>query len=422
MDYRATVNLPKTDFPMKADLPRREPAVLAQWQATDLYGQIRRARAGAEPFILHDGPPYANGDIHIGHALNKVLKDLIVRYKTMQGCDAPYVPGWDCHGMPIEHQLFKERKKTKHQIAQTEFREQARAYAQRYVDIQREQFKRLGVSGDWEHPYLTMSKDYELTILRTFKDLVQAGYIYRGKRPVYWCATCETALAEAEVEYEDRRDNSIYVLFQATGGVFKAIGLGEKLLPWPFLSEQEQTNVYALVWTTTPWTLPANVALLVHRDLNYAFVREKQTNRIMILLEGRIDPVLRGVFGWHEGDFEVIKVMSGNDLPVCSFAHPCLFRSPVLIKGREVSPDEGTGIVHIAPGHGEIDYIVGTRQKPQLDVLSPVDGQGKFTEDVGHQTLVGLSVLGEGNKQVVELLKHEQRLVKEEPLTHSYPH
>ena len=203
MDYKATLQLPRTDFPMKADLPKREPAAIARWDAMGLYARVlkKNQERGGPRFLLHDGPPYANGDIHIGHALNKILKDVIVRYKTMRGFDAPYVPGWDCHGMPIEHQLFKELKLTKHQIAQTVFREQARAYAQRYVDIQREQFKRLGVLGDWDRPYLTMAKDYELTILRMFRELMEAGYIYRGKKPVYWCATCETALAEAEVEY-----------------------------------------------------------------------------------------------------------------------------------------------------------------------------------------------------------------------------
>jgi len=415
MDYKATLNLPKTSFPMKADLPTREPAAVARWQSLDLYGEIRKARLGAERFILHDGPPYANGDIHIGHALNKILKDVIVRYKTMRGFDAPYVPGWDCHGMPIEHQLFKELKLTKHQIAQTEFRQIARAYAQRYVEIQREQFKRLGVLGDWDRPYLTMAKEYELTILRVFRELVQAGYIYRGKKPVYWCASCETALAEAEIEYENKQDTSVYVAFQSEGNVFKA---GQPGIPWPFLSESEQTNVHALVWTTTPWTLPANVALLIHPDLSYAFVKKQGSGRILILLESRIDPVLQKTFGWKNTDVKVIKVLPGSEMPTTSFAHPFLSRAAVLIKDRDVSADEGTGIVHIAPGHGDIDYHLGMAYK--LPVRSPVDERGCFTTDVGVDTLVGLSVMGDGNRKVLELL--ENHLIKEVQIDHSYPH
>ena len=221
MDYKSTLNLPKTDFAMKADLAKREPQILKFWEELGLYQRLQEAGQGRPRFILHDGPPYANGDIHIGHALNKILKDLIVRHKTMRGFNAPYVPGWDCHGMPIEHQLLKDLQLTKQQIAQQrngqmEFRTQARAYAEKYVGIQREQFKRLGVLGDWDHPYLTMAPAYELTILRVFRELVQKGYVYYGKKPVYWCATCETALAEAEVEYEDRQDTSIFVKFKIT--------------------------------------------------------------------------------------------------------------------------------------------------------------------------------------------------------------
>ena len=268
MDYKATLNLPKTAFPMKADLPKREPEILARWEADDLYGQIRTARAGKPWFVLHDGPPYANGDIHIGHALNKILKDLIVRYKTMRGFDAPYVPGWDCHGMPIEHQLFKELGLTKQEIAQTAFREKARAYAQRYVDIQREQFKRLGVLGDWGRPYLTMAKDYELTILRVFRELVEAGYVYRGKKPVYWCATCETALAEAEVEYEDRQDTSIFVKFP--------VAEAPATMPESLLEVFRQPKRLAVaVWTTTPWTLPANAALCFNPHEQYVVLSQE---------------------------------------------------------------------------------------------------------------------------------------------------
>jgi len=415
MDYKATLNLPKTDFPMKADLPRREPEVLVQWQAVDLYGQIRRARAGAEPFILHDGPPYANGDIHIGHALNKVLKDLIVRYKTMQGCDAPYVPGWDCHGMPIEHQLFKELKKTKHQIAQAEFREQARAYAQKYVDIQREQFKRLGVLGDWEHPYLTMSKDYELTILRVFKELVQRGSIYRGKKPVYWCATCETALAEAEVEYEDRSDTSIYVSFPIQQ-VAPRMALGPA---W------DQAEVVA--WTTTPWTLPANVALCFHPEARYVVVPARSRRdgaERRLVLAANLAELLLAKLGLEpittdrqevDGKTLAGQLVGGERSLVCEGPFG---KASVGVVDDMVSMTDGTGIVHIAPGHGEEDYLVG--QRYGLEVSSPVDEHGRFTTDAP-QPLVGLSVW-EANAKIIEDLNRRGRLLHQEPITHSYPH
>jgi isoleucyl-tRNA synthetase len=422
MDYKATLNLPKTAFPMKAQLPQREPEHLARWEAEDLYGQIRQARAGAPLFVLHDGPPYANGDIHIGHALNKILKDVIVRYKTQQGFDAPYVPGWDCHGMPIEHQLFKELKKTKPQIAQVEFRQQARAYAQKYVDIQRAQFKRLGVLGDWGLPYLTMAPEYEMVILRTFRELLEAGYVYRGKKPVYWCVTCETALAEAEVEYEDRPDDlSIYVAFQFDPTSW-SFAVGDTGLPWPFLAKEDQTKVEVLVWTTTPWTIPANVALLVHPHAKYVFVKHKSSDRIFVLLEARMDAVLNKSFSWRSEDYEVIGTAPGRSLRGKRYRHPLFDRDVGVISSQEVSVEEGTGIVHIAPGHGAIDYVLGTQQRPPLEVLSPVDAQGKFTKDVGEPALVGLSVLGEGNKRVIDLLRTKDRLIKDEPIGHSYPH
>ena len=406
MDYKSTLNLPKTTFPMKADLPKREPDCLARWDAEDLYAKIRAARASAPKFILHDGPPYANGDIHIGHALNKILKDLIVRYKTMRGFDAPYVPGWDCHGMPIEHQLFKELKLTKHQIAQTAFREKARAYAQRYVDIQREQFKRLGVSGDWPHPYLTMAKEYELTILRVFRELVQAGYIYRGKKPVYWCATCETALAEAEVEYEDRTDTSIYVIFTV-----------QKI---PALVHYDKGRPFAVVaWTTTPWTLPANVALCVHPDAQYAILSDPKLEYDIIVAEPLATRVSAAL---DLKNASVVGRIKGSDLekgqsrehPGCAgpFGYPS-----VVVTDSGVSMQEGTGVVHIAPGHGQEDYAIGQRYK--LDVLSPVDHQGRFTKDVPQ--FAGQLVF-EANPTIIEDLRKRGLLLKEEPITHSYPH
>ncbi len=407
MDYKATLNLPKTDFPMKADLPTREPQMLAAWQQLGLYAKIREARRRAkERFILHDGPPYANGDIHIGHALNKILKDLIVRYKTMRGFDAPYVPGWDCHGMPIEHQLFKELKLTKHQIAQPAFREKARAYAQRYVDIQREQFKRLSVLGDWDDPYLTMAKDYELTILRVFRELVEKGYVYRGKKPVYWCATCETALAEAEVEYEDRQDTSIFVAFPVVQWPTR--------VPEGLLGAMKGPSPVAVaVWTTTPWTLPANVALAFHPDAKYVVLHEKGWKYNLIVAEAlasQLAAALKAIAPVPVGG------CAGRDLRGMMCESPFGRRS-VAVTDEGVSMTEGTGIVHIAPGHGHEDYVIVLRHK--LDVLSPVDHQGKFTKDVPQ--FAGQSVF-DANPKIIADLRSRGLLLAEAPITHSYPH
>jgi len=412
MDYKSTLNLPKTSFPMKAELPKREPETLARWQAMDLYGQIRKARAGAPRFVLHDGPPYANGDIHIGHALNKILKDLIVRYKTLRGFDAPYVPGWDCHGMPIEHQLFKELGQTKHEIAQGDFRQQARAYAERYVDIQREQFKRLGVLGDWDRPYLTMAPDYELAILRVFRELVQAGYIYRGKKPVYWCASCETALAEAEVEYADRQDTSIYLEFPIT-----------KFAP-RIVTAPEWEGASVVAWTTTPWTLPANVALCVHPGASYSLVlarTKRGETKHLVFAADLVDAVLA------KTGLELVKTVQSID--GTTLAHQAVGGGRTLVCQRPfggesvgvtdegVSLQEGTGVVHIAPGHGHEDYAIGQREK--LETLSPVDHQGRFTKDI--PPFAGLSVF-DANPKIVEDLRRRGLLLAEEPLTHSYPH
>ncbi len=412
MGYKPTLQLPKTSFPMKADLPNREPAILKRWQEEDLYGRMRRAPHPRGAFVLHDGPPYANGDIHIGHALNKILKDLILRYKTLQGFDCPYVPGWDCHGMPIEHQLFKELKLTKHQIDQRAFRTKARAYAERYVGIQREQFKRLGVLGDWDHPYLTMATEYELTILRVFKELVRSGYIYRGKKPVYWCATCETALAEAEVEYEDRTDTSIFVAFPIIGTP-------------PFAHERDWwDDVSVAVWTTTPWTLPANVAVCLHPDARYALVVTEDSSRQqrkLVLLEGLIDHVLTAC---GVKLLKTLQQFSGKDLATrhgdswtLRCRRPAGDGESVGVTDASVHLEEGTGVVHIAPGHGYEDYAIGQRHK--LEVLSPVDHQGRFTKEVPQYA--GLTVW-EATPQIVADLKKRGLLLAEEPITHSYPH
>ena len=358
MDYKNTLHLPQTSFPMKADLPTRESQWLSRWHTDDLYGQIRAASAGRPRFILHDGPPYANGDIHIGHALNKILKDLIVRYKTMRGFDAPYVPGWDCHGMPIEHQLFKDLALTKSQIDQVSFRAKARVYAQRFVDVQREQFKRLGVLGDWSAPYLTMAPEYELAILRMFRELVSAGYIYRGKKPVFWCATCETALAEAEVEYEDRQDTSIYVAFPI-----------KRFTP-PVVCNPDWNKASIVVWTTTPWTLPANVALCFHPTADYSLVvaRDKNGSQKYLVLASDLVETVLPVVGLEL--VQRVQSMNGKTLAgeAVGGARTLTCERPfggesVGVMDRGVGIQEGTGIVHIAPGHGHEDYVIGLREK-----------------------------------------------------------
>ncbi len=407
-DYKATLNLPKTAFAMKADLVTREPEILRLWASLRLYERIQQARAGRPPFILHDGPPYANGDIHIGHALNKILKDVIVRYKAMRNFASPYVPGWDCHGMPIEHQLFKELGITKSQISQVDFRTQAKAYAKRYVDIQGEQFKRLGVLGDWDHPYLTMEKAYELTIIRVFKELVKRGLVYWGKKPVYWCLNCETALAEAEVEYETKRSPSVYVSFPVKSVPGKAL-----------------EGVEALVWTTTPWTLPGNMALAFHPSGEYVLMEVKwQGKRRRLLIARRCAET---EFRAHVTNWETLgdTAIEGSHLEGAVFRHPFLDRDVKGVVDEGVSLEEGTGVVHIAPGHGEEDYAIGQRYR--LPVLSPVDEQGRFTEEVGLPEFVGANVTTKDTndriRKSLELVDRYHDLPdKEKELDHEYPH
>jgi isoleucyl-tRNA synthetase len=388
MEYKTTLNLPKTDFPMKADLPKREPDILKRWTAEDLYGKIRGRYQGKKKFVLHDGPPYANGNIHIGHALNKILKDIVVRYKTMRGFDSPYVPGWDCHGLPVEHQLFKELKLTKHGIDQVKFRRKAHDYAMKYVGIQREQFKRLGILGDWDKPYLTLSKDYEAAIVRSFGRLVEKGYIYKDLKPVNWCATCETALAEAEVEYEDKKSPSVYVKFETAPGT------------------------YFVIWTTTPWTLVANVAITLHPDFDYAFVKAGMETLIMAKeLVGRT----MEVFGIK--DYSIINTVKGRDLEVKEASHPFIDRKSRVVLASYVTLEDGTGCVHTAPGHGQEDYQTGKRYN--LPTIMPVDHKGRFDETAGG--FAGMEVY-KANKAIIEKLKSLKALLAEGEVTHSYPH
>ncbi|MFA7652601.1 MAG: isoleucine--tRNA ligase [Candidatus Omnitrophota bacterium] len=393
MDYKYTLNLPQTKFAMKADLPRREPLFLETWQSEDIYRLIREKAKGSAKYVLHDGPPYANGDIHLGHALNKTLKDIVVKYKTMAGFDSAYVPGWDCHGLPIEHQLFKELKINKNQIAQAEFRKKAYAYALKFVDKQKEQFKRLGVFGDWENPYLTLTSDYEESALRAFNTLVKSGYVYRGLKPVNWCFRCETALAEAEVEYEEHTSPSIYVKFKITGS-------------------QDLSEAFLVIWTTTPWTLLANVAVAVHPDFAYCYVATPKGNLVIAksLLEHALSQMAIP-------DFKVIREFKGKEIEGLNYEHPFIKRRGKIVLADYVSGEEGTGLVHTAPGHGNEDYLTGIKYK--LDIIMPVDNKGNFDSSSGE--FAGLNCL-EANKSILEKLNQLGALLFNSEIRHSYPH
>ncbi len=396
-DFKDTLNLPKTDFPMKANLTRREPEMLAFWQEKEIYKKIQEKNRGSQSFILHDGPPYANGHIHMGHALNKVLKDIIVKYKSMKGFYSPYVPGWDCHGLPIEHQVDKKLGSKKYETPLIEKRRLCREYASRFIDIQREEFKRLGVLGDWEKPYITMSYDYEAAIAEAFLDIVKKGYVYKGKKPVHWCPTCVTALAEAEVEYAEKVSPSIFVRFKVLIEDAKRL-VGED-------------NLYFVIWTTTPWTLPANLALAVHPEVKYSAVKTDDAVYIVAEpLRARLEEQI-GLKG------EVIKEFNGARLEGTRAKHPFIDRVSVVVTGDFVTTEDGTGVVHIAPGHGEDDYLIGL--KHGLDIYAPVDDRGRFVID-------DINLKGEfvfkANERIIEHLKHSGALLGASEIEHSYPH
>ncbi|HIJ60584.1 MAG TPA: isoleucine--tRNA ligase [Nitrospirae bacterium] len=395
-DYKDTLNLPQTDFPMKANLPQKEPEILTYWNEKSIYQSILEKNKDKQSYILHDGPPYANGNIHIGHALNKVLKDIIVKYKSMKGFYTPFVPGWDCHGLPIELQVDKNLGEKKDTIDKLQKRQLCREYALKYMSIQREDFKRLGIFGDWSSPYLTMSYEYESAIAKDFFVFVKRGSVYKGKKPVHWCPSCITALAEAEVEYNEKESPSIYVKFN--------------LLDKPdFLETNNETSI--LIWTTTPWTLPANLALAVNEDVNYALLDTEKG--FIIIAEDNIKSI-------HEKGIitgSVIKAFSGKKLVGLKAQHPFIDRKSIVVSGDFVSIGEGTGIVHIAPGHGEDDYEVGL--KHGLDIYAPVDDSGKFTSSVSQ--FQGQFVF-KANEAIIDLLKSKDMLIGAEKIKHSYPH
>ncbi len=413
MEYKQTLNLPTTDFPMRADLAKREPGVVDRWRDEKLYERLLEQNRGNDSYVLHDGPPYANGDVHLGTALNKIVKDVIVKRQLMLGAYAPYVPGWDCHGMPIEHQVLRKLGKKARTMEQLEIRQQCREFADKYFRIQRDQFRRLGVLGDWDNPYLTMSPEYEAGIIRTFRKLVEGGYIYRGLRPVQWCPTCGTALAEAEVEYADHESPSIYVRFRFTGGASQAAALAKDPTDGAALSAAAE-SLSAVIWTTTPWTLPANLAVCVNPHLDYVAVQVG--SETMILADRLVEPVLDAI-GVDAGDVRKIPVdltsLDGADV----LQHPFVDRTSKLIFGSHVTADVGTGCVHTAPGHGYDDFQVC--QNYDIDVLTPVDAHGRFTEDGG--VYQGRKVF-ETNADIVEDLRSRGALVHAQTLSHQYPH
>lgn len=401
MNYRDTLNLPQTTFPMKANLKDMEPRIQGFWDDIRVYDLMCEKNAGKPKYILHDGPPYANGHIHMGHALNKILKDIIVKYKAMSGFDAPFVPGWDCHGMPIEHQVMKEIKNKEKDAKAGELsqvhgtaniRKMCADYAAKFVDIQRDEFKRLGIFGDWENPYLTMSPEYSASIIDVFEQLVRDGFVYKSNKPVFWCRSCATALAEAEVEYIDKQSPSVYIKF---------------LMP-------QEDNTFVLVWTTTPWTLPGNVAIALHADFEYVKVKVKSTSEFLILGKDLLDVTMEKI---GISDYEVIDSFMGRTMEGKMCQHPFINRGSIIILADYVTRDQGTGCVHTAPGHGIDDYSSGMRYK--LPVITPVNGNGCFTEEAGE--FAGIDVF-KANSVIIERLKGLNRLLYTETITHSYPH
>ncbi len=396
-DYKDTLNLPRTDFPMRARLPEREPVVLARWEEIGLYGRLRDARRGRERYVLHDGPPYANAHIHLGTAVNKIQKDFVVRTRSMMGFDAPYVPGWDCHGLPIEINVQREFRERGEEPGLLELRGRCREYARRWVDVQREEFQRLGVSGAWKDPYLTMSRAYEADILETFADLVEAGYIYRGLRPIHWCVTDRTALAEAEIEYHPKISPSITVILPLRDdprGVF-----GEAV-----------SEAGVLVWTTTPWTMPANRAVVVHPDLDYVLA---DTERGRLLWAAARHEALAGLFERAE----IARRVKGSKLRDLVFTHPLGDRPSPLLFADHVTVEEGTGVVHTAPGHGAEDFQVG--RENGLEIYNPVGPDGVYVE--GTPRYAG-QLIWDANPRIIADLQAAGRLVQQGRVEHSYPH
>lgn len=402
IDYGKTLNLPKSDFPMRANLPQREPGFLEKWEQQDVYNKQLKKNEGKPKFILHDGPPYANGGIHLGTALNKILKDMIVKYHSMNGCYTPYTPGWDTHGLPTEHRAIKDLGLNRNEVGPVVFRNGCRDIALKYLDVQREAFKRLGVRGDWDNPYITLTKDFEAMQIEVFGEMVKKGYVYKGLRPVYWCPDCETALAEAEIEYMQDESLSIYVKFPIKDdkGVIKAI-------------TGTLDNVHVLIWTTTTWTLPGNLAISLNPSFSYSVVQVKDEYYVMAteLIESVMNAA--GVTEYKE-----VGKVQGSDLEYVTCQHPFLDRESLIILGDHVTLEAGTGCVHTAPGFGADDFQVSQRYK--LPVIVPVDSKGKMTADAG-DNVAGM-FYKKANKVIYKDLEEREMLFASEDLTHQYPH
>ncbi len=407
MDLKQTVNLPRTSFPMKANLPALEPKLLANWEATDIYAQIRRSREGRPAYTLHDGPPYANGNIHLGHAFNKLLKDFVIKSKTMAGFDAPYVPGWDCHGLPIEIKVDAQLGSKKAHMSAVAIRAECRKYAEKYVRLQAEDFKRLGVFGRWADPYVTMSPEYEAVIAGAFVDFLEKGYVYKGLKPVNWCINDRTALAEAEVEYENHSSPSIWVRFAMTSD------------PARVAPELAGKNVYGLIWTTTPWTMPANMAIAFHPAFDY--VAAEVDDDVYIVAEQLLAATAEAA-GWNAP--VVLARFKGAALEGTVFRHPFIERDSAGILGDHVTLEQGTGAVHTAPGHGQEDYVIGRQYG--IATYCPVDAYGRFFEAEGADGHLPAELIGrtvwQANPLVIEILKQHGALIAEKKIDHSYPH
>ncbi len=400
MEYKDTLNLPKTKFKMKANLAQEEPKLLEFWEEQETYKKVLKKKKNLKKYILHDGPPYANGNIHIGTAYNKILKDIIPKYKSMNGFNAHYVPGWDTHGLPIEFQVTKDMKVGLSEVDPVELRKKCTEYAKHYINVQREEFKRLGVMGEWENPYLTLNPAYEAEQIEIFKKMFSKGYIYKGLKPVYWCANCETALAAAEIEYHDKESSSIYVKFLVKNS-------WKKMFP-----EDKEVDTYVLIWTTTPWTIPGNMAIALNPDIEYSLVTTEKEN--LILASALVEKVMKEVGIVNYG---ISGTEKGQCLEGIKCKHPIFERDSVIILSSHVLLDEGTGCVHTAPGHGQEDYEIAMKYK--LPIFTTLDSRGKFNEEGGK--FEGLSYK-EGNTAIIEELKGNGSLLKLGRIFHSYPH
>ncbi len=408
-EFKDTLNLPQTTLPMRANATVRELEIQKFWEENNIYEKMIGERDKTNSFVLHDGPPYLSSEkIHVGTALNKILKDILIKYKSQRGFYAPYVPGYDGHGLPIENAVVKTLKGGRHSISEAELRAKCREFAHKNLKGQESEFKRLGVLGNWEHPYLTINPEYEAEQVRVFGEMYKKGYIEKGLKPVYWCAACETALAEAEVEYADHTSTSIYVRFKFEDDAVQKI---ENIL-----GSKTDKDIYAIIWTTTPWTIPSNMAISMHPRFVYTFFEYK--NDIYVVAEELLNSFLNDV-EWDEADIKVLGTCSGQDLELLNTKHPLLNRKSPIILGEHVTLDAGTGSVHTAPGHGLEDYEVGC--KYGIEVFSPLDGRGVWTDTVGIDELVNVPYY-KGNSMVIEMLQNCGALLKQQDIQHSYPH